>query len=568
MTTTITFSGEGASSSTTTRNIEFGQTADGYETVNVPTRDNAQFLGYYTAREGGDKYFDSTGHLVKTWDIAETKVTLYAHWDVNYTRTASLVLNGGTLDQTEVKITIGQAYGDLPVATWKDHKKAFAGWSTETSGGTAVTSSDLVPDPAPATLYAQWTNTLYAARFNGNGSTDGAMSDQTLEFNVSTPLSANAFSRTGYAFAGWATAADATKVVYTNCASVLDLATSAGATVDLYAVWSTNTYYVVFDANGGSGTMPTLTNSYDVAFTLPANKFTRNASEFLAFDHWLDEATDKTYADGENVSNLTATADATVTLKAVWKSTLSDLSAAMHCTTLDWKRYNEKFSTQWSPCSASGAGYNSDSCARQENQAVSTRSPMVAEITANEQKDGKWRLVGVLSFWWKPSGSSSKLQWGVSAKSDAFPDPMSDFGVTVTGTGWICVRQKIDVSMASQNLALFIDNVTGEASGTYECIDQMTWTPGDTGYPAPTDADAVTVSSFAASSDGSGWTLSYAGDDNFAYCVLYADSLASPIAWKPYGAVTNTGATVQSFEIKREASVPTRFFKIETIQRQ
>ena len=48
--------------------------------------------------------------------------------------------------------------------------------------------------------------TDYSVIFEGNGSTGGATATETA--NVPTPLNANGFSRTGYAFADWNTAAD------------------------------------------------------------------------------------------------------------------------------------------------------------------------------------------------------------------------------------------------------------------------------------------------------------------------------------------------------------------------
>ena len=551
--TTIKFSGEGAETTTDDRDIEYDQSPDGYQTVAKPTRSDGQFLGYYTQKSGdGIQYFDQDGHLTRTWDIAESEVTLYACWKIDYSRTSKLVVNGGILDKTEVTITIGNAYGDLPVPTWKDYKKAFAGWSTETSGGTAVTPSDIVPDPAPATLYALWTNTLYTVRFDGNEATDGVMADQSVEFNVSTQLTANAYSRTGYAFAGWATTADATKAAYTNCASSSEfekLATSAGATVNLYAVWSKNTYYVAFDANGGSGTMPTLTNSYDVAFTIPANAFTQDASKFLAFDHWLDEATGKTYAEGETATNLTATADETVTLKAVWKSTLSELSTAMHCTTLNWENY---LTSAWEACNESGSGHGSDSCARVAKMATMHATMSVADETAEPE----------IVFWWKPSSASAKLQIG-HAKGTT-PTSSDRIDIAATGIEWQKVTYKITKKQGTGSEYLIsITRPKANGDGVYDCIDFY-----GSAYPEPTAADAVTVSSFAATTDG-GWSISFTGSESFAYRVLYTDSLSSP-NWQVYTDATEqvgTGAA-QSFAITRDADVPTRFFKIETIQRQ
>ncbi len=78
------------------------------------------------------------------------------------------------------------------------------------------------------------------------------------------------------------------------------------------------TYTIVYNANGGSGTMSNSTHTYDVAKNLNANKFTRTGYTFLG---WATSstATKATYTDKQSVKNLTSTDGATVTLYAVWQ---------------------------------------------------------------------------------------------------------------------------------------------------------------------------------------------------------------------------------------------------------
>jgi uncharacterized repeat protein (TIGR02543 family) len=85
--------------------------------------------------------------------------------------------------------------------------------------------------------------------FNANEGA-GSMPAQQIPENTSANLTANTFTRTGYTFAGWAVSSDGT-AAYTDGQSYT---AAAGAnTVDLYAVWTANTYTITFDANGGSG---------------------------------------------------------------------------------------------------------------------------------------------------------------------------------------------------------------------------------------------------------------------------------------------------------------------------
>jgi uncharacterized repeat protein (TIGR02543 family) len=76
--------------------------------------------------------------------------------------------------------------------------------------------------------------------FNSNGGS-GAMADQSA--SAATSLSANAFTRSGYTFAGWNTAADGSGTAYADGAS---FPFSANAT--LYAQWTATLATTGFDA--------------------------------------------------------------------------------------------------------------------------------------------------------------------------------------------------------------------------------------------------------------------------------------------------------------------------------
>lgn len=77
----------------------------------------------------------------------------------------------------------------------------------------------------------------YTVAFDGNGATGGTTASQTLTSGQQAALTANGFTKPGYQFRGWATSASGA-VVYTDKQTVGDLASSAGATVTLYAVWN------------------------------------------------------------------------------------------------------------------------------------------------------------------------------------------------------------------------------------------------------------------------------------------------------------------------------------------
>ena len=70
----------------------------------------------------------------------------------------------------------------------------------------------------------------HTVTFNSNGGT-GTMSTQTA--NVPTALTANTFTRTGYTFSGWNTAAGGGGTAYANGATY-----SFAADITLYAQWT------------------------------------------------------------------------------------------------------------------------------------------------------------------------------------------------------------------------------------------------------------------------------------------------------------------------------------------
>lgn len=95
--------------------------------------------------------------------------------------------------------------------------------------------------------------------FNGNGATSGSMGKQTIE--NSGNLNANAFSRTGYTYDGWATSATGGKV-YNNQASIAATSGDKG-NVTLYAHWNANKYTVSFNQQSGTGGSGNITATYD-----------------------------------------------------------------------------------------------------------------------------------------------------------------------------------------------------------------------------------------------------------------------------------------------------------------
>ena len=107
--------------------------------------------------------------------------------------------------------------------------------------------------------------------------------------------------RTGYAFTGW-----------TPAAITADMTGAQTVT----AGWRANTYQIVYDANGGSGTMSATDCEYDKEGEVAANGFTRTG---YVFKGWAMESNGEVvYEPGAKLMNLTAIAGGTVKFYAVW----------------------------------------------------------------------------------------------------------------------------------------------------------------------------------------------------------------------------------------------------------
>ncbi len=143
---TVSFDANGGTADCNAMSVVCGQT---YGTLPTARREGYTFEGWYSARDGGN--------LVTASSVvaATTDHTLYAHWSKDEIRcTVSFDANGGSITQSEMSVTNGKAYGQMPIA-WRNGY-TFMGWYTGRDGGTLVSASSIVTATANHTLYAHW----------------------------------------------------------------------------------------------------------------------------------------------------------------------------------------------------------------------------------------------------------------------------------------------------------------------------------------------------------------------------------------------------------------------------
>lgn len=219
---TVSYSANGGSGAPSSQTKYYGKTLTLSSTK--PTKTGYTFSKW---KASDNTLYSAGGSYTKN-----EATTLTAQWTANkYTLTYNA--NEGTCSTASKSVTYGSAYGTLATPTRTGY--TFAGWYTTKTGDTQVTSSTTCT--GNATIYAHWAPITYSVKYNGNGSTSGSMSNSSHTYDTAKALTANAFEKPGYAFQGWATSATGS-VKYTDKQSVKNLTSTSGATVNLYAIWS------------------------------------------------------------------------------------------------------------------------------------------------------------------------------------------------------------------------------------------------------------------------------------------------------------------------------------------
>ena len=233
-----------------------GNTADGGSTpeqamtydqaaslrINGYTKTGYTFTGWNTQPDGGGMAYDDGQSVINLTPVEGETVTLYAQWRAN---TYSIQYDGNTADGGS---TPGQAmtYDQAASLTVNGYTKTgytFTGWNTQPDGtGAAFNDEQTVINLSPrdediVILYAQWRANHYTIQFDGNTAESGSTPDQIMTYDQTAELTANGYTKTGFAFSGWNTQTDGQGTRYTEGESVKNLTAADGDTLLLYAQW-------------------------------------------------------------------------------------------------------------------------------------------------------------------------------------------------------------------------------------------------------------------------------------------------------------------------------------------
>jgi uncharacterized repeat protein (TIGR02543 family) len=205
-------------------------------------------------------------------------IFFYAQWNVN-SYSLAYDVNGGTgstpTTQTANYLSsVTVATPSLTRAGW-----SFVGWNTAANG----TGTQFAPGgsftfgAASVTLYAEWTRNVNAVIFDAVG---GA-SAPAVRFGAtgtSVTLPNEVPLREGYTFVNWE---DSTQATHNPGATL----TMPASSMTLFARWSINSYLLTYDANGGTGSLPTSQSiQFSSAVTVSAASVTRSSFTFARWN--------------------------------------------------------------------------------------------------------------------------------------------------------------------------------------------------------------------------------------------------------------------------------------------
>lgn len=152
----------------------------------------------------------------------------------------------------------------------------------------------------------------------------GTMQDQTVPPGETCVLIPCDYHLNGYQFTGWNTKSDGTGKAYDDSSVIAAPASGSHVTLSLYAQWRPITYTVLYMANGGSGSMPPQTLTFDKEEPLSLNLYTKEGASFAG---WTREGFDLRLSDGQPVLNLAEAEGSEIILNPLW---LEDTSLSLY----------------------------------------------------------------------------------------------------------------------------------------------------------------------------------------------------------------------------------------------
>ena len=354
-TLTITYDSQGGSA------ISSGSTTTGGSIASspgTPTKAGYTFNGWFAASTGGSA-------ITFPYTHGQTaNFTLYAQWTAN-TLTVTYDSQGGSAISSGSTTTGGSIASSPGTPTKAGY--TFNGWFAASTGGSAITFPYTHGQTASFTLYAQWSSNSNTITFDGNGATGGSTAAQNINTAATANLTANGFTRSGYTFTGWNTAANGSGSPYSNQASY----TMGTSNVTLYAQWTLASSPTIT----GAATATAFTTTYGTASA---------AQTFSISGSALTDNITATAPIGFEVSNDGTTFGSTVTFTQSGGSASGTLSIRLSATAVPGGTYN----SQTIVLSSTGASSVNITTASSGNSVSQKALTVTGATTANKVYDG------------------------------------------------------------------------------------------------------------------------------------------------------------------------------------
>ena len=279
----------------------------GTDWANTSTLNGKLYLGYM---DNGHRWatlcYDATIYFLKNGK-ASSWTTLKAHaWNEGYS-SVTTTWPGTTMTNTQ------KTYDGNPIYSVTFSNPPYSKVIFNQGNNTNQSGEQTIPDHEGKIFdynANKWIDYTYdvTVTFKANGGT-GSDYTQTVKYNTSTTLTANKFTRTGYSFNGWKTAANS-GTSYANQASV-----KFTANTTLYAQWTPAKYTITYKDQNNATFSGSHATGYPTQHTYGTATTLKTASKTgYTFEGWYKES-----ACTNKVTSLGATAyTANITLYAKW----------------------------------------------------------------------------------------------------------------------------------------------------------------------------------------------------------------------------------------------------------
>jgi uncharacterized repeat protein (TIGR02543 family) len=282
----------GTSGSTTTSSATFNKGSS--LTLPVASRTGYEFSGWFSAATSGTLVGGPGGNYSPSLTASVTTRSLTSNVVTLTTSSPHGFVVGMTVSVININSTFNGSYTitSVPTTTTFTYAKT----------ATDVTSASVTPSGRATvtalTVYAQFVGLTYTITYNGNGNTGGVVPPRgSVQVGGSAYVIDGATTpptKTGYTFDGWYT----TSTGSGGTSFAVGASYSSAANLNLFAKWTANTNAISYNANTGTGDVPTsgsyisgAVNAYTV-LAKPAG-LTKTGSDFIGWN---------TVANGSGIS--------------------------------------------------------------------------------------------------------------------------------------------------------------------------------------------------------------------------------------------------------------------------